>query len=149
MMAYISRPLPRDLLDEDVVAALEIAFAANPDPDYLAETLGPALRQVTGRHYEVLDRSVQDVTARYGKTMVMIREGKVGLWKGHEARSYPLLSPTPAQREAVAAITAAEGDAEAAPSPTSPVGKPGWAPPPPVRRGSPPADDAAPSAEAG
>jgi hypothetical protein len=134
MMSYISRPLPRALLDEQVVAALNIALAENPEPAYLAETLRPALRQVTGKDYEVLDRSVADVTGSYGKTMVMIRDGEIGLWPGHQARSYSMLSPSREQQEARAAIAAAEGEDGAAPSPTSPVGKPGWAPPPPVRR---------------
>jgi hypothetical protein len=121
-MAYISRPLPRHLLDADVEAALERALDANPDPGYLVETLPPALLAVTGRDYEVLDRSTFDVTAAYRKTQVMIRDGAVGIWPGHEARAYPLLDrpaggpPKPAGPP---------------PSPTSPVGKPGWAPPPP------------------
>ena len=29
-MAYISRPMPRDLRDEDVIAALDIALAEDP-----------------------------------------------------------------------------------------------------------------------
>ncbi|RPH33407.1 MAG: hypothetical protein EHM90_06385, partial [Chloroflexi bacterium] len=60
-MAYVSRPLPRDLPDALVVEALDRALAANPDPAYLVETLPSALREVTGRNFEVLDRSVQDV----------------------------------------------------------------------------------------
>src|ERR671919_2585735 len=72
-MAYISRPLPRDLPDEQVLAALELAFQADPDPASLVETLPPALHQVTGRtSLEVLDRSVRDVTGAFAKTMVMI-----------------------------------------------------------------------------
>src|SRR5207253_2411328 len=42
-MAHISRPLPRNLLDEQVLQALDIALAENPDPAYLVETLRPAL----------------------------------------------------------------------------------------------------------
>jgi hypothetical protein len=134
-MAYISRPLPTGLTDEEVLAALERAFAANPDPHFLVETLRPALREVTGRDYEVLDRSVQDVTRAFSKTTVMIRNGPVGLWPGYEARAYPLLAPSGKAEETRRAIAAAEGDGSAVePSPTDPAGKPGWAPPPPVRR---------------
>ncbi len=89
-MAYISRPLPRYLPDAQVVAALDLALAHNADPAYLVETLGPALRQVTGRDYEILDRSVFDVTGSYGKTMVMIRDGDVGHWPGYDERPYDM-----------------------------------------------------------
>jgi hypothetical protein len=129
-MAYISRPLPRDLLDEDVVKALEIAFSANPDPDYLVETLGPALHEVTGKDYEVLDRSVRDVTGSFRKVMVMVREGEIGIWPGWAARAYPMLATDADREETRAAIAAAVGE-PAEPSPTSPVGKPGWRPPAP------------------
>lgn len=136
-MTYISRPLPRNLPDEAVVAALGIAFAANPDPGYLVETLPPALREVTGHEYEVLDRSVSDVTSSFSRTMVMIRDGAIGLWPGYAARAYPLLA-TPAEQEATrAAIASAEGE-RAERSPTDPAGKPGWRPPPPVVREPPP-----------
>jgi hypothetical protein len=131
-MAYISRPLPRDLPDEDVVAALELALAENPNPAYLPETLPPALRQVTGRTLQVLDRSVRDVTGAFTKTMVMIRDGDVGRWPGYEAMSYPLLAPSAKVEETRAAIVSAdapEGEAEEAAGP-----KPGWAPPPPSER---------------
>lgn len=133
LMAHISRPLPRDLLDEHVVAALEIALAANPNPDDLVESLPPALRQVTGRTFQVLDRSTADVTGTFRRGQVMIRDGAVGLWPGYEARAYPLLAPSKRSEHARAAIVAAEGGADQPPNPTSPVGKPGWAPPPPVR----------------
>jgi hypothetical protein len=133
-MAYISRPLPRGLTDEEVLEALERALAANPDPHFLVEALRPALREVTGRDYEVLDRSVQDVTGAFTKTMVMIRDGPVGLWPGYEARAYPMLAPSAKAEQTRRAIAAAEGEGEASePSPTNPAGKPGWAPPPPVR----------------
>ncbi len=122
MLAYIARPMPRDLLDEDVVAALDIALAANPDPRYLVETLRPALLQVTGRSFEVLDRSVQDVTDSYAKTMVMIRDGDIGLWPGYAARSYPLIRPSQKVAETAAII---EGESAA------PKRKPGWEPPAP------------------
>ena len=131
-MAYISRPLPRDLPDEQVLAALELALAANSNPKYLVETLPSALKQVTGRDLEVLDRSVSDVTGRYAKTAVMIRDGDVGLWRGYETMRYPLLAKSTKHVETQAAL--AEADAPAEPSPTSPVGKPGWAPPPAVDR---------------
>jgi hypothetical protein len=127
-MAYISRPLPRDLRDEDVVAALEMALAENPNPAYLPETLGPALKQVTGRDLQVLDRSVRDVTGAFSKTLVMIRDGDVGSWPGYAAMSYPLLAPSARAEEKRAAIAAADGE-EQPPGP-----KPGWAPPPPVER---------------
>ncbi|HEY7332297.1 MAG TPA: hypothetical protein VH859_04980 [Candidatus Limnocylindria bacterium] len=134
-MDYISRPLPTGLTDEEVLAALDLAFAENPDPHFLVETLEPALRQVTGRDYQVLDRSVQDVTRAFSKTMVMIRDGAVGLWPGYEARAYPLLAPSEKAEETRRAIAAAEGeDGSGEPSLTDPAGKPGWAPPPPVRR---------------
>ena len=126
-MAYISRPMPRDLLDEDAVAALELALAENPDPAYLPETLGPALKQVTGRDLQVLDRSVRDVTGAFTKTMVMIRDGDVGSWPGYAAMSYPLLDPSPRAEETRAAIASADGEAPAGP-------KPGWEPPPPLKR---------------
>ena len=132
-MSYISRPLPRDLTDEEVLAALEKAFAVNPDPHFLVESLQPALREVTGRDYEVLDRSVQDVTGAFSKTLVMVRDGPVGLWPGYEVRAYSMLAPSAKAEETRRAIAAAEG-AEAEPSPTDPTGKPGWAPPPPITR---------------
>jgi hypothetical protein len=97
-MAYISRPLPRYLPDAQVVTALEKALAANPDPAYLVETLGPALREVTGREYEILDRSVFDVTGSYGKTMVMIRDGDVGHWPGYDERPYAMV-PSGSERQ--------------------------------------------------
>ena len=133
LMAYISRPLPRQLLDEQVLAALEIALAADPNPDDLVETLPPALRQITGHHYQVLDRSAGDVTGTFRRSQVMIRDGAVGLWPGYEARAYPLLALPKKTERTRAAIVAAEGVAPDAASPTNPVGKPGWAPPPPVR----------------
>jgi hypothetical protein len=126
-MAFISRPLPRDLPDEQVVAALDIAFAADPDPAYLVETLPPALEQVTGRRFQVLDRSARDVTGAFTKTSVMIRDGDVGRWPGYAAMSYPLIAPTEKSEETRAAIAAAEGVEPARP-------RPGWEPPPPLDR---------------
>jgi hypothetical protein len=131
-MAYISRPLPTGLTDEQVVAALDLAFEANPDPHFLVETLHAALVEVTGREYQVLDRSVRDVTGAFSKTMVMIRDGSVGLWPGYEARAYPLLAPSAKAEETRRAIAAAEGEESGESAPTNPVGKPGWAPPPPL-----------------
>lgn len=131
-MTYISRPMPRDLRDEDVVAALELALGVDANPAYLVETLPAALKQVTGRDLQVLDRSVRDVTGAFSKVQVMIRDGDVGSWPGYAALSYPLLSPTARAEQTRAAIVAAdapEGDGEA------PVGpKPGWEPPPPLDR---------------
>ena len=129
MMAYISRPLPRDLTDEQVVAALDIALTQNPEPAYLAETLPAALRQVTGHEYDVLDRSARDVTGAFGKTQVMIRDGDVGRWPGYAAMSYPLLAPSAKAEETRAAIAATDADGAA-----PPARKPGWEPPPPVDR---------------
>lgn len=129
-MAYISRPMPRDLLDEHVVEALEIALATDPNPAYLPETLPPALKQVTGRDLQVMDRSVRDVTGAFTKTQVMIRDGDVGRWPGYDAMSYSLLAPSDRVEETRRAIAAAddpEGEAPAGP-------KPGWAPPPPAPR---------------
>ena len=131
-MAYISRPMPRNLTDEQVLAALEIALADAPNPDDLVETLPPALRQVTGHQYEVLDRSAGDVTGRFRRSQVMIRDGSVGLWPGYQARAYPLLAPSRKAERTRAAIVAADGSPADAPGPTNPVGKPGWAPPGPV-----------------
>jgi len=134
-MAYICRPLPRHLPDEQVIAALEIALAANPSPDDLVETLPAALRQVTGRDYSVLDRSTGDVTGAFRRSQVMIRDGEVGLWPGYAARAYPLLAPRKASEKTRAAILSADAGADAdAPSPTNPAGKAGWAPPPPIGR---------------
>lgn len=133
-MALISRPLPRNLLDEQVLAALDIALTADPDPDDLVETLPAALRQVTGHDYQVLDRAASDVTGAFRRSQVMIRDGAVGLWPGYEARAYPLLAPSAHTERTRAAIAAADGSAPDAASPTSPVGKAGWAPPPAVRR---------------
>jgi hypothetical protein len=134
-MAYISRPLPRDLSDEDVIAALELAFAEDPNPAYLPETLPPALKQVTGRDLQVMDRSIRDVTGAFTRTYVMIRDGDVGRWPGYDAMSYPLLAPSAKTEETRAAIaaggTSGGGDAADAP-PAGP--KPGWAPPPPPTR---------------
>jgi hypothetical protein len=131
-MTYISRPLPRDLRDEDVVAALELAFQTEPNPAYLVETLPPALRQVTGRNLQVLDRSVRDVTGAFGKVQVMIRDGDVGRWPGYDAMSYPLIKPSPKAEETRAAIVAADAAKGETDAPAGP--KPGWEPPPPVRR---------------
>ena len=131
-MAFISRPLPRDLPDEQVVEALEIALAADPDPAYLPETLPPALKQVTGRDLQVMDRSVRDVTGAFTKTMVMIRDGDVGRWPGYAAMSYPLLAPSSKTEETRAAIAAADTAGDEAEGPAGP--KPGWAPPPPPGR---------------
>lgn len=133
LMSYISRPLPRDLRDEEVVAALEIALAADPNPDDLVETLPPALREVTGHDYQVLDRSAADVTGTFRRSQVMIRDGAVGLWPGYQARAYPLLAPSKQAEQTRAAIMAADGAAPEGQSATNPVGKPGWAPPPPIR----------------
>ena len=132
-MAYISRPLPRDLPDEEVVQALEIALAGDPNPAHLVETLPPALRQVTGRDLQVLDRSVRDVTGAFMKVQVMIRDGDVGRWPGYDAMSYPLITPSEQAEAARAAIIAADAaSSEQAPPPAR---KPGWEPlPPPDRR---------------
>ena len=132
-MAYISRPLPRDLPDEQVIAALELALAVDPNPAYLVETLPPALRQVTGRErLEVMDRSVRDVTGAFAKTLVMIRDGDVGRWPGYAAMSYPLIVPSAKAEETRAAIIAADAPAGSEAPSTGP--KPGWAPPPPPER---------------
>ena len=113
-MTYISRPMPRDLPDEQVVEALEIALAENPNPAVLVETLPSALKRVTGRDLQV-----------------MIRDGDVGLWPGLAATAYPLLVPSEKAEQTRAAIIAADTpDAE-----TPPQGpKPGWAPPAPPER---------------
>jgi hypothetical protein len=92
---------------------------------------------VTGHDYQVLDRAASDVTGAFRRTEVMIRDGAVGLWPGYAARAYPLLAPSAHTERTRAAIAAAEGSSAEAPSPTSPVGKPGWAPPPAVRRAVP------------
>ena len=132
-MAYISRPLPRDLPDEQVIAALELALAVDPNPAYLVETLPPALHQITGRErLEVLDRSVRDVTGAFAKTMVMIRDGDVGRWPGYAAMSYPLLVPSAKAEETRAAIVAADAPEGSETPQAGP--KPGWAPPPPPER---------------
>ena len=136
-MEFISRPLPRSLRDEDVVSALEKALAVNPNPAYLVENLPDALREVTGRDFQVLDRSTWDVTGDFGKTMVMIRDGDVGLWPGYAARAYPLLDTAGRGEEARREIAAAAGADDEQPSPTNPVGKPGWAPPPPITGNAP------------
>lgn len=131
-MAYISRPLPRDLPDEQVVEALDIALAQDPNPAYLVETLPAALRQVTGRDLQVLDRSVRDVTGAFTKLQVMIRDGDVGSWPGYAAMSYPLIAPSAKAEETRAAIVAADAAGDEERAPAGP--KPGWAPPPPVER---------------
>lgn len=131
-MAYISRPLPRDLTDEQVVEALDIALSTDPNPAYLVETLPSALRQVTGRDFQVLDRSARDVTGAFVRTAVMIRDGDVGRWPGYDAMSYPLIAPSAKAQEtraAIAAADASDGGKGAAPRPKS-----GWAPPPPPER---------------
>jgi len=129
-MAFVTRPLPRQLPDEQVLAAMEMALERNPDPAYLVETLPPALRELTGRDYEVLDRTVKDVTGAMVRTQVMIRDGDVGLWPGYRARAYSMLAPRGSMEATRRAIIDAEGGAPEPPA-TSPVGKPGWAPPPP------------------
>jgi hypothetical protein len=118
-MAYISRPLPRDLPDAQVVEALDRALAVNPDPAYLVETLPAALHEVTGRDFEVMDRSVQDVTGTHLRRAVMIRDGDVGHWPGYDAMRYTLLASP--QDAAAARAALAE----------PPARLPGWEPPPP------------------
>ena len=130
-MAYVSRPMPRDLRDEDVVAALELALATDANPGYLVEILPAALKQVTGRDLQVMDRSVRDVTGAFSRVQVMIRDGDVGRWPGYDAMSYPLLAPSAKVEETRAAIVAADAGGETE-APSGP--KPGWEPPPPVRR---------------
>ena len=134
-MAYISRPLPRDLLDEQVVEALDLALAANPNPAYLVETLPAALQQVTGRDLQVLDRSVRDVTGRLQQGQVMIRDGDVGHWPGYDAMRYPLLAPPRGRGGRAPRSSAADAacpTSERAPAGArSPAGRP---PPPPDRR---------------
>jgi hypothetical protein len=133
LMAYISRPLPRDLPDEEVVTALEMAMAEHPNPAYLVETLPAALRKVTGKSYQVLDRSSRDVTGAFSKTSVMVRDGDVGSWPGYAAMSYPLIAPSAKTEETRAAIAAADAPQDVGSA--SPVHKPGWEPPPsPIRR---------------
>ncbi|CAN5155737.1 hypothetical protein BH23CHL9_BH23CHL9_03260 [soil metagenome] len=124
-MAYISRPMPRDLLDADVLDALDLALEADPNPAYLVETLPPALRQVTGRDLQVMDRSVRDVTGAFHRVQVMIRDGDVGRWPGYDAMSYPLIAPSAKAEETRAAIAAAASEEESAPAGP----KPGWTPP--------------------
>jgi hypothetical protein len=131
-MAYVSRPLPRDLPDEQVIEAIELAFATDPNPAYLVETLPAALKQVTGRDLQVMDRSVRDVTGAFGKVQIMIRDGDVGRWPGYDAMSYPLLAPSDKAEETRAAIVAADAVGDEAAPPAGP--KPGWAPPPPLDR---------------
>jgi len=131
-MAYISRPLPRDLPDEQVVEAIELALATDPTPAYLVETLPAALKKVTGRDLQVLDRSVRDVTGAFGKVQVMIRDGDVGRWPGYDAMSYPLLAPSDKAEATRAAIVAADAVGEERPESAGPM--PGWAPPPPPDR---------------
>lgn len=131
-MTYISRPLPRDLPDEEVVAALEIALGVDPNPAYLVETLPAALKQVTGRDLQVMDRSVRDVTGAFSKVQIMIRDGEVGSWPGYAATAYPLIAPSAKTEETRAAIIAADAPEGQAAPPSGP--KPGWAPPPPPER---------------
>jgi hypothetical protein len=142
-MAHISLPLPRNLPDEQVLEALDIALDENPDPAYLVETLPGALHKVTGHHYEVLDRTSADVTGSYVKASVMIRDGAVGLWPGYAARAYPLLARDARNEEARAAIAAG------APGGGVPSPKAGWEPPPPPSKARQPVqaetlDDGAP-----
>jgi hypothetical protein len=132
-MTYISRPLPRDLPDEQVVAALEMALAADPNPAYLVETLPAALKQVTGRDLQVLDRSVRDVTGAFSKVQIMIRDGDVGRWPGYDAMSYPLITPSEQAEAARADIIAADAASSDTAPPAGP--KAGWEPPPPPDRG--------------
>ena len=129
-MTYISRPLPRGLSDEQVIEALELALAENGNPAYLVETLPAALHRVTGQDFQVLDRSVRDVTGAFRKVQVMIRDGDVGRWPGYDAMSYPLLAPSDRAEAARAAIVAADSTDGEAP----PERKPGWEPPPPPPR---------------
>jgi hypothetical protein len=132
-MTFISRPMPRDLLDEDVLQSLEIALAGDPNPAHLVETLPAALKQVTGRDLQVLDRSVRDVTGAFTKVQVMIRDGEVGSWPGYAAMAYPLLQPSDGAEAARASIVAADAASSDEAPPSGP--KPGWEPPPPPDRG--------------
>ncbi len=127
-MRYISRPLPRDLPDDQVVQALDLAMAVNPDPAYLVETLPAALREVTGRDFEVMDRSVSDVTGIHMRRAVMIRDGDVGHWPGYDSRRYSLLS---GPKEAAAARAALA---------EPPARMSGWEPPGPPGPPASPAD---------
>jgi hypothetical protein len=119
-MAYISRPLPRDLPETQVVEALDQALAVNPDPAYLVETLPDALLAVTGRRFEVLDRSVGDVTGTHLRRAVMIRDGDVGHWPGYDAMRYSLLASPDDAAAARAALS----------EPASRMS--GWGPPGPI-----------------
>ena len=121
LMGWISRPLPRDLPDEQVIAALAMALEENPDPAYLVETLPAALRRVTGRSLQVLDRTARDVTGTYGRISVMIRDGDVGHWRGYDANPYALTPESGGD-----AGRALHGE----PSPRMP----GWEPPGPLAR---------------
>jgi hypothetical protein len=132
-MAYISRPMPRDLLDEEVIEAVEIALAADANPAHLVETLPPALKRVTDRDLRVLDRSVRDVTGAFSKVQVMIRDGDVGNWPGYDAMAYPLLRPSDEAEAARDAIIAADAASSDQAPPSGP--EPGWTPPPPPDRG--------------
>ena len=130
-MSFVSRPLPRGLPDEQVIEALEIAFGVDSNPAYLPETLPPALKQVTGRDLQVMDRSSRDVTGAFTKTQVMIRDGDVGHWPGYDAMAYPLLAPSAKAEQTRAAIVAADATgADDAKLPEGP--KPGWSPPPSI-----------------
>ncbi len=131
-MAYISRPMPRDLLDEDVIAALELALAEDPIRPTWSRRCRRHCKQVTGRDLQVLDRSTRDVTGAFSKIQVMIRDGDVGRWPGYDAMAYPLLDPSPKAEETRAAIAAADAPAGDAEVPAGP--KPGWEPPPPPPR---------------
>jgi hypothetical protein len=133
-MEHISRPLPRDLPDAQVVLALERALAVNPDPAYLVETLPQALREVTGREFEVRDRSVRDVTGTHMKRSVMIRDGDVGHWPGYDFMRYSLLASPEDAAEARAALS------------DPPPRMEGWEPRPAARISS---DAAAEEAETG
>jgi hypothetical protein len=106
-------------------------MALNPDPAYLVETLPAALRELTGRDYEVLDRSVRDVTGIHMRRSVMIRDGDVGHWPGYDSRRYSLL-PSPADAAAARAALA-----------EPPARMPGWEPPGPPSSAEP--SPAAPS----
>ena len=62
----------------------------------------PALKRVTGRDLQVLDRSARDVTGRFVKRQVMIRAGDVGRWRGYDENAYPLIAPREKTRSAPA-----------------------------------------------
>ena len=146
-MAYVSRPMPRDLPDEQVIQALEMALGADPNPS------PPRRDAASGAQAGHGSRSAGAGPVR-ARRYRRLHEGA-----GHDPRwrrrqlarlRRDVVSASAAirgRRAARAAIIAADTASSDQAPPSGP--KPGWEPPPPPAAGSGPQNSARPVARAG